>query len=73
MTAEIVQLRIHGMGCEGCAAAVEGALRQVPGVRGVTMDLAANAAEVELDFLVDRAQLQAAVDRAGYDATLMSS
>ena len=70
MTAEKVRLRIEGMGCDGCVAAVDEALRKVPGVRRVTVDLAAGAAEVELQPPADTAPLLAAVDHAGYAASL---
>lgn len=70
MAGEIVRLRVDGMGCEGCVAAVTEALRQVPGVQRVKVELAAGTAEVEAVPPVDAAWLLAAVDRAGYDATL---
>lgn len=64
---EKLELVIEGMGCEGCVAAVEKALRAVPGVRTVTVDLAAGRATVEHDG-ADRAALLRAVEKAGYDA-----
>ena len=70
MTAETVRLRIEGMGCDGCVAAVDEALRKVPGVRRVTVDLAAGRAEVEVEAPADTAPLLAAVERAGYDAAI---
>ena len=68
MAAETVRLMIEGMGCDGCVAAVDEALRTVPGVRHVRVDLAAGSAEVEAEAPVAAAPLVAAVDRAGYDA-----
>lgn len=70
MTAETVRLHIEGMGCDGCVAAVEDALRKVPGVRRVTVDLAGAAADVELEGPMDSAPLLAAIDEAGYVASL---
>lgn len=70
MTAETVRLRIEGMGCDGCVAAVDEALRKVPGVRRVTVDLAAGRAEVEVQPPAYTEPLLAAVERAGYDATI---
>ncbi len=58
------------MGCEGCVATVDAALREVPGVRRVTVDRAQGTAEVELGSPVDTASLVAAIERAGYDAML---
>jgi copper chaperone CopZ len=65
--AEKLELEIEGMGCEGCVAAVDTALRAVPGVRTVAVDLAAGRATVEHEG-VDPAALLRAVEKAGYDA-----
>jgi copper chaperone CopZ len=62
-----LELEIEGMGCEGCVAAVDKALRAVPGVRGVAVDLGAGRARVEHEG-VDPAALVRAVEKAGYDA-----
>lgn len=70
MAGEIVRLRVEGMGCEGCVAAVTEALRQVEGVQRVRVMLDPGTAEVEVAAPVDAAKLLAAVDRAGYDAAL---
>lgn len=65
--ADKIELEIEGMGCEGCVAAVEKALRAVPRVRSVTVDLKAGRATIEHDG-VDPAALLRAVEKAGYDA-----
>ena len=70
MTAETVRLRIEGMGCDGCVGAVDEALRKVPGVRQVTIDLAEGRAEVEVQAPANTEPLLAAVERAGYDAAI---
>jgi copper chaperone CopZ len=70
MAGEIVRLRIEGMGCDGCVAAVSEALRQVPGVRRVSVELEAGSAEVEIAPPAGAALLVAAVERAGYDAAV---
>ncbi|MFL5338294.1 MAG: heavy-metal-associated domain-containing protein [Geminicoccaceae bacterium] len=70
MAGDIVRLRIEGMGCGSCVAAVTEALRQVHGVRRVSVELEAGSAEVEAAPPADAALLLAAVDRAGYDAAL---
>lgn len=64
---ERIELVIEGMGCEGCVAAVEKALRAVPGVRTVAVDLEAGRAAVEHDG-TDPTALVRAVEKAGYDA-----
>ena len=70
MAGEIVRLRIEGMGCDGCVAAVSEALGQVPGVHRVSVELEAGSAEVEIAPPADAALLVAAVERAGYDAAV---
>lgn len=66
--AQTIRLRIGGMGCEGCVAAVKTALEGVAGVQTARVDLAAGRAEVEAAPSTDQAALIAAVDRAGYEA-----
>lgn len=54
------------MTCEHCARAVEREVGQVPGVDGVTVDLAGGRATVSVTSPVGLADLRAAVDEAGY-------
>ena len=54
----------------GCAGRVERALRKVPGVTVATVNLANERAHVEVQERIDPASLIAAVDKAGYGATL---
>ncbi|MGD9509659.1 MAG: heavy metal-associated domain-containing protein [Geminicoccaceae bacterium] len=69
MATETVTLRVEGMGCEGCVAAVQEALSGVPGVRRVMVTLEQGLAEVEAEAPADPKAMIAAIDRAGYDAT----
>jgi copper chaperone CopZ len=68
-TTQIVRLRVEGMGCEGCVAAVRQALQSVPGVARAQVDLASGTAEVEAAPTATVQDLTAAVDAAGYGAT----
>ena len=61
-----IRLSISGMSCAGCVAAVEGALRAVPGVSDASVNLAERTAEVT--GAVPSQALTAAVRAAGYDA-----
>ncbi|WP_342653727.1 heavy metal translocating P-type ATPase [Pseudomonas sp. F3-2] len=63
-------LPITGMTCASCAGRVERALRKVPGVQSATVNLANERAHVEMLEQVDPASLIAAVDKAGYGASL---
>lgn len=68
MAEGVVRLRIVGMGCEGCVAAVEEALRNVPGVERVAVDLASGTGEVRTREAATAADLVAAIEKAGYEA-----
>ncbi|HVQ94129.1 MAG TPA: cation transporter [Mycobacteriales bacterium] len=56
---------VEGMTCEHCVHAVTGEVSKVPGVTGVTVDLAARTVTVTGDAVDDTA-INAAVDEAGY-------
>ncbi len=60
------RLAITGMSCAGCVAAVETALRSVPGVAQASVNFAERTAQVRGD--VSTATLIHAVQQAGYDA-----
>lgn len=63
-------LPITGMTCASCAGRVERVLRKVPGVKNATVNLANERAHVEVLDTIDPASLIAAVDKAGYGASL---
>ena len=66
-------LPIGGMTCASCAGRVERALSKVPGVQRVSVNLANERAHVEVLGQMDPGVLIAAVDKAGYTATLPQS
>lgn len=61
-------LRIDGMTCASCVRHVEKALQKVPGVTQVEVNLATEKARIHHDSEV--ATLIAAVEKAGYEASL---
>ena len=63
-----VQLAIKGMVCDGCAKAVENALRTVPGVIHVSAIYEKDEATVEVADTVPAQALADAVVKAGYEA-----
>jgi Cu+-exporting ATPase len=67
---ETFDLPIAGMTCASCAGRVERALRKVPGVEVATVNLANERAHVKVSGQIDPAVLIAAVDKAGYTASL---
>jgi copper chaperone len=64
-----VSLRVSGMTCGHCKAAVEAALKRVPGVEAVTVDLAGGVVDVRGGELTPAALLAAVVEE-GYEASL---
>ncbi len=66
---EVVTLAVEDMTCASCVGRVERAIAAVPGVRGVTVNLATGRARVEaLAGAVSRGALIEAVQGAGYGA-----
>jgi len=66
-------LPISGMTCASCAGRVERALGKVPGVQSVSVNLANERAHIQVLGQMDPSVLIAAVDKAGYTATLPQS
>ncbi|MFM0178989.1 heavy metal translocating P-type ATPase [Paraburkholderia aspalathi] len=76
-TSHATELAIGGMTCASCAMRVEKALAKVPGVTGVSVNLATETATVNLSDATSDANaasdaLIAAVKKAGYEATLIA-
>jgi Cu+-exporting ATPase len=63
-----IQLQISGMTCASCVGRVEKALRKVPGVTGVSVNLATEKASIETNPDVPVSALKAGVEKAGYAA-----
>jgi copper chaperone CopZ len=57
---------VNGMTCEHCRRAVTGEIAAVDGVGSVSVDLPTGTVTVTADRPVDRADIAAAVDEAGY-------
>lgn len=60
-----VTLKVEGMACSHCQAAVEKALKEVAGVESVRVELANK--EVTVTGSAPREQLVRAVEKAGYE------
>ncbi|MBE7562003.1 heavy-metal-associated domain-containing protein [Acidithiobacillus sp. HP-6] len=63
----LIELSVQGMTCNHCVAAVDKALRVVPGVQTVAVHLDANSATVEGDSMDAEALVQA-IESEGYTA-----
>jgi Cu+-exporting ATPase len=64
------ELAIGGMTCASCVAHVSRALRKVPGVIDAHVNLASERASIKHTAGVGAADLLAAVEKAGYDASV---
>ncbi len=64
-----LKLQVTGMTCASCVSRVEKALLKVQGVCEVSINLATETASIRVLSVVPLAALQAAVAKAGYDAT----
>lgn len=62
----MTELKIEGMSCSHCSAAVERALKEVPGVNAAEVNLEAGTARVHGSASL--ADLMAAVAEEGYTA-----
>jgi copper ion binding protein len=58
--------RVDGMTCDHCRNAVSTEIGAVPGVESVAVDLASGTVTVAANQPVDRSDIAAAVDEAGY-------
>ncbi|MCY3018986.1 MAG: heavy metal translocating P-type ATPase [Planctomycetota bacterium] len=62
-----VTLLVDGMHCASCVARVEQAVRRLPGVQAVAVNLATHQVQVRLDpAQADEARIKAAITEAGY-------
>ncbi|MGQ9555330.1 MAG: heavy metal translocating P-type ATPase [Anaerolineae bacterium] len=69
MPVERITVPVEGMTCASCAAHVEKALREVPGVELATVNLATERATVEFEAgQASAAELAAAIESSGYHA-----
>ena len=62
-------LQVEGMSCQHCVASVKKALEGIEGVESVALDLDSGSVVIKGDGL-DRNQLSAAVQQAGYQVRL---
>ncbi len=63
------EMMIEGMTCNHCKMRVEKALGEIEGVEGVSVDLEAKKATLEIVGEINDAMLKEAVEDAGYDVT----
>ena len=72
ITTEKIKLDIKGMHCASCVSSVERALKTVPGVNEAAVSLTTNEASVQ-GKIDDLGQLEEAVEKAGYEATIRTN
>ncbi|NNN06687.1 MAG: heavy-metal-associated domain-containing protein [Elusimicrobia bacterium] len=69
--AQVLALKISGMGCADCVLEIRRALEKVPGVLSADVDFSAGTARVASDGTADPRAVIAAVAAAGYKAALI--
>lgn len=66
---ETTEIKVNGMTCGSCVASVTKALKRVPGVQDVEVDLGSGIARVHGEHATHRVpELVAALGEAGYEA-----
>ncbi|WP_048646311.1 heavy metal translocating P-type ATPase [Nitratireductor soli] len=70
---ETISLPIEGMTCASCVGRIERALKAVPGVGAVSVNLATERASITTGSAVARAKLVAAIENAGYSVPAKSA
>ena len=66
-----LDLQIEGMACSGCVERVENAVKAIPGVASVSVDLQTKRAKVTLSGAPDLDAITAAIRKAGYEPTIV--
>ena len=67
-------IKIDGMTCGGCVARVHNATADIDGLDDISIELADNQATVTFDDSKTSAEvIAAAIDEAGFDATVANS
>lgn len=67
-------IKIDGMTCGGCVASVHSATADIDGLDNISIELADNQATVTFDDSKTSAQIiAAAIDDAGFDATVVTA
>ncbi len=63
---------VTGMSCGHCEAAIQGEVRQIPGVQGVNVSASTGRLVVMSSAPIDEQTVLSAVDEAGYEAVLVT-
>lgn len=64
--------KVEGMTCSACSSAVERAIAKIPGVQKSEVNLLTNQAIVEADDSVNDLEILEAVEKAGYEASVLA-
>ncbi|MHB8147787.1 MAG: heavy-metal-associated domain-containing protein [Vulcanimicrobiaceae bacterium] len=66
MNSTTTTISVQGMTCDHCVRHVTQALEALPAVRSVAVDLAQKTATIQSDGPLERSELAAALEEAGY-------
>ena len=63
----ITRYTVTGMSCDHCVTRITGELVRIPGVTAVAIDLPTGVVSVSSSVPLDRSDIDAAIDEAGYE------
>ncbi len=63
------KINVEGMSCGHCVSSVTNEVRKLDGVTGVDVDLAAGTVQITSETPLDEADVNAAIDEAGFEVT----
>ncbi|MBI1244742.1 MAG: heavy metal translocating P-type ATPase [Alphaproteobacteria bacterium] len=69
----VADIPVEGMTCASCVSHVEKAIRAVPGVESVAVNLASNKAHVEVADVAAIGRLPEAIEKAGYSVPVLQT
>jgi Cu2+-exporting ATPase len=64
------QYKVQGMSCIGCKESIEGVLKELNGIIGVTIDLKQSTVSIEMDEHISTDTLQQAITKGGLHYTI---
>lgn len=68
-----VNFKVTGMHCNSCVTLITMELSEIPGVTGVVVDLKTGIGNVTLTEKISDGEILAAVERAGYSASIVKA
>ncbi|MFC0850490.1 copper chaperone CopZ [Halalkalibacter oceani] len=69
----MIEIKVEGMSCQHCVAAIENSVGKLSGVESVQVDLAKGTASVSYnEATLDRSSIEKEIEEQGYDVVSSS-